>query len=102
MMIVEQGKIVEVCAEPGEFTYDSSTEPSIFAGKLGQSILETFKTIGRRFAYGGDTGKDQRVYYFNTKEIIENKFGTANPIPFRVVDSKIGLDVDVSVRCNGL
>lgn len=102
MMIVEQGKIVEVCAEPGEFTYDSSTEPSIFAGKLGQSILETFKTIGRRFTYGGDTGKDQRVYYFNTKEIIENKFGTANPIPFRVVDSKIGLDIDVSVRCNGL
>ena len=102
MMIVEQGRIVEVCAEPGEFTYDSSTEPSIFAGNLGQSILDTFKTMGRRFGYGGDTGKDQRVYYFNTKEIMENKFGTANPIPFRVVDSKIGLDVDVSVRCNGL
>ena len=102
MMIVEQGRIVEVCAEPGEFTYDSCTEPSIFAGNLGQSILDTFKTMGRRFGYGGDTGKDQRVYYFNTKEIMENKFGTANPIPFRVVDSKIGLDVDVSVRCNGL
>ena len=102
MMIVEQGRIVEVCAEPGEFTYDSSTEPSIFAGNLGQSILDTFKTMGRRFGYGVDTGKDQRVYYFNTKEIMENKFGTANPIPFRVVDSKIGLDVDVSVRCNGL
>lgn len=102
MMIVEQGKIVEVCAEPGEFTYDTSTEPSIFEGSLGQSIIETFKTIGKRFTYGGDTGKDQRVYYFNTKELIDNKFGTPNPIPFRVVDRNIGLDIDVSVRCSGV
>ena len=102
MIIVEQGKVVEVCAEPGQFTYDSSTEPSIFSGSLGQSIKETFKTIGKRFTYGGDTGKDQRVYYFNLKEIIDNKFGTPNPIPFRVVDSKIGLDVDVAVRCSGV
>ena len=102
MIIVDQGRVVEVCAEPGEFTYDASTEPSIFAGNLGQSILDTFKAIGKRFAYGGDTGKDQRVYYFNTKELIDNKFGTPNPIPFRVVDSKIGLDIDVSVRCSGV
>ncbi len=102
MIIVEQGKIVEVCAEPGEFTYNSSTEPSIFAGNLGSSILDTFKTIGKRFTYGGDTAKDQRVYYFNLKELIDNKFGTPNPIPFRVVDSKIGLDIDVSVRCSGV
>ena len=102
MIIVEQGKVVEVCAEPGEFTYDSSTEPSLFCGNLGQSIIETFKTVGKRFTYGGDTGKDQRVYYFNTKELVDNKFGTPNPIPFRVVDSKIGLDVDVSIRCSGV
>ena len=102
MMIVEQGKIVEVCAEPGEYTYDKSTEPSIFTGPLGKGILDTFKTIGKRFTYGGDTGKDQRVYYFNTKELIDNKFGTPNPIPFRVVDTNIGLDIDVSVRCSGV
>ena len=102
MMIVEQGKIVEVCAEPGEFTYDSSTEPSIFAGSLGEGIHRTFDTVKKRFTFGGDTGKDQRVYYFNTKELVGNKFGTANPIPFRVVDRNIGLDIDVSVRCNGV
>ena len=102
MIIVDQGKVVEVCAEPGEFTYDTSTEPSIFTGKLGDSILATFKAIGKRFTYGGDPGHDQRVYYFNTKELIDNKFGTANPVPFRVVDSRIGLDIDVSLRCNGV
>ena len=102
MIIVEQGKVVEVCAEPGQFTYDASTEPSIFSGKLGDSLKQTFQTIGKRFTYGGDTGKDQRVYYLNTKELIDNKFGTPNPIPFRVVDNKIGLDIDVSVRCSGV
>ncbi len=102
MMIVEQGKVVEVCAEPGEYTYDTSTEPTIFTGNLSQSILETFQTIGKRFTYGGDPAKDQRVYYVNTKELLDNKFGTPNPIPFRVVDNKIGLDIDVSVRCSGV
>jgi len=102
MIIVEQGKIVEFTAEPGEYTYDTSSEPSIFAGSLGESIRDSFATFGKRFTYGGDTGKDQRVYYFNTKELLDNKFGTANPVPFRVVDSRIGLDVDVSLRCSGV
>ena len=102
MIIVEQGKIVEVCAQPGEYTYDTSTEPSIFAGDLGDSIMETFKAIGRRFAYGGDTGKDQRVYYFNTKEIMGNKFGTPSPIIFEVMNKRIGFSRTVNVRCNGV
>lgn len=102
MIIVEQGKVVEVCAEPGQFTYDSSTEPSIFSGKLGDSIKETFRLIGKRFTYGGDTGKDQRVYYFNLKEIMDNKFGTANPFMFEVVNKRIGMSRTVQVRCNGI
>ena len=102
MIIVEQGKVVEFCAEPGEFTYDTSTEPSLFSGSFGESLKNTFKTIGKRFTYGGDTAKDQRIYYFNMKEIIDNKFGTPNPVPFRVVDSKLGLDIDVSIRCSGV
>ena len=101
MVIVEQGKVVDFCAEAGEFTYDKSTEPSLFYGNLGENIKNTFITIGKRWTFGGDTGKDQRVYYFNTKEIMGNKYGTANPVPFRVVDQNIGLDVDISIRCNG-
>ena len=101
MLIAEQGKIVEVCAEPGEFVYDSSTEPSIFSGSLGESIGKVFKNIGKRFTFGGQAPKDQRVYYFNTKEIIGNKYGTPSPVPFRVVDRNIGLDVDISIRCFG-
>jgi Putative virion core protein (lumpy skin disease virus) len=102
MVIVEQGKIVEVCAEPGEFIYDTSSEPSIFYGGLGKGILNTFKQIGKRFTFGGDTGKDQRVYYFNTKELMDNKFGTNNPIPFRVCDARVNLDIDVDLRLNGV
>ena len=101
MIIVEQGAVVDICSDPGQYTYDTSTEPSIFTGNLGQGILNTFKTMGKRFAFGGETGKDQRVYFFNTKEIIGNKYGTPNPVPFRVVDKNIGLDIDISIRCNG-
>ena len=101
MIIVEQGKVAELCAEPGEFVYDASTEPTIMAGDLGNSIGEAFKNIGKRFTFGGDAPKDQRIYYINTKEIIGNKYGTPGPVPFRVVDQNIGLDVDISIRCFG-
>ena len=101
MIIVDQGKVAELCAQPGEFVYDSSTSPSIFAGKLGQSILDTFKDIGRRFTFGGEPPKDQRVYYINTKEIIGNKYGTASPVPFRVVDQRARLDMDIGIKCFG-
>ena len=103
MIIVESGKIVEFCDEAGEFVYDSSTEPSIFCGNLGEGIKKTFAQIGKRFTFGGDTGKDQRVYYFNLKELTGNKFGTPNPVPFRVVvDETLGYKLSVDLRCNGV
>ena len=102
MLIVEQGKVVEVCAEPGEFTFDASTEPSVFTGNFGDSLAATFQTVAKRFTYGGDTGKDQRVYYINTKELGEILYGTATPIPFRVVVSEErGYKLSVNLRCNG-
>ena len=101
MLIIEQGKVVELCAEAGEYVYDASTEPSIMAGGLSKSIPEVFKNIGKRFTFGGEAPKDQRVYYINTKEIMGNKYGTPSPVPFRVVDQNIGLDVDISIRCFG-
>ena len=101
MMIVDQGAIVEFTAEPGEFTWNASTEPSMFAGSFGEGLKGSWNTFKRRFTFGGDTGKDQRVYFFNMKEIMGNKYGTPAPVPFRVVDQNIGLDMDVSIRCNG-
>ncbi|MBR2040924.1 MAG: SPFH domain-containing protein [Oscillospiraceae bacterium] len=101
MIIVEQGKVVDICAEPGEYTYDMSSEPSIFAGDLGESIKQSFAAIGKRFTFGGDTGKDQRIYYFNTKELIGNKYGTPSSVPFRVVDERAGIDIDINIRCFG-
>lgn len=101
MIIVEGGKVVEFCAEPGIFTYHNDTAPSLFEGNLGESIKKTFSLIGKRFTYGGDVGNDQRVYYFNTKEILDNKFGTPNPIPFKIVDQRANFDLDLHVRCSG-
>lgn len=101
MLIVEQGKVVDVCAEPGEYTYDMSTEPSIFSGDLGDSVKSVFQNIGKRFTFGGEAPKDQRIYYFNTKELTGNKYGTPSPVPFRVVDQRAGIDLDIGIRCFG-
>ena len=102
MMIVDQGKIVEFAAEPGEYTYDASSSPSVFSGNFGDSLGKSINEFGKRFTFGGEPSKDQRIYYFNTKEITGNKYGTPSPIPFRVVDNNVGLDMDVRLRCFGV
>ena len=102
MIIVEQGKILDVCSEPGEFVFDSGGEPSLFAGgDLVDNAIASLKSAWDRFKFGGSPGMDTRVYYFNTKELIGNKYGTPNPVPFRVVDTNIGLDIDIAIRCFG-
>ena len=101
MLIVEQGQVVDICAEPGEYKYDTSLAPSVFTGTLSESVKTIFAEIGKRFEYGGQPSADQRVYYINTKEIFGNKYGTPNPVPFRVVDKNAGIDLDISVKCFG-
>ena len=101
MLIVEQGQVVDICAEPGEYKYDSKTQPSLFTGSLGEGVKNVFAEIGKRFTFGGQPATDQRVYYFNTKELIGNKYGTASPVPFRVVDERAGIDIDINVKCFG-
>lgn len=102
MLIVEQGKILDLCAEPGEYKFDAGGEPSLFAGgDFGENALGSLKSVWERFKFGGSPGKDARVYYFNTKELIGNKYGTPNPVPFRVVDTNVGLDIDIAIRCHG-
>ncbi len=102
MLIVEQGRILDVCAEPGEFTFDLGSEPSMFAGSdFRDNVRDALDNTWERFKFGGQPGKDTRVYFVNTKELVGNKYGTPNPVPFRVVDRNIGLDVDIAIRFFG-
>ena len=101
MIIVEDGRVMDACAEPGAYTYDMGTSPSVFGGSFMEGLRGIAKEAWERFQFGGGAGKNQRVYYVNIKEIPGNKYGTPNPVPFRVVDRNIGLDVDISIRCNG-
>lgn len=101
MIIVASGQVYDVCAEPGVYRYSNKSEPSLFAGNLGTSIKNVFAQMGKRITFGGETAARQQVYYFNTKEITGLKYGTASPVPFRVVDQRAGIDIDISVKAFG-
>lgn len=89
MMVIENGKILDFCAEPGTYTFNSESEPSIFTGGLGKGIIDTIKKIGSRTTFGGQTAQDQRVYYVNLLAIVGNKFGS--PQPKKITDDKYGM-----------
>lgn len=101
MIIVEQGKVIEVCDEPGEYIFDSTLTQGIFTNDSDEAVDVLIDNVKDRFIRGGQIALDQRVYYINTKEITGNRYGTPSPIPFRVVDKNVGLDMDVSLRCFG-
>ncbi len=101
MIIVDQGGVVDFCAEAGAFVYDTSSEPSLLYGELGENLKKSFTTLWNRFTFGGNTASDQRVYYFNTKEIMNNLYGTATPIDFLLVSPTSGYHLNTVVKCRG-
>ena len=104
-LIIDEGKVADFCAEPGQYVYDASTEPSIIGGlltgKFGQSVVDTFKEVGKRWAFGQEIPKTQRVYYVNIIEVRGNLWGTSNPIPFFIADQVTGFQGDISLIANG-
>ena len=102
MIMVDQGVIVEIATEPGKYTYQTGTAPSIFSSSFGAGIKNTIKEAWERIKHGGSAAKDQRIYFFNMKELLDNKFGTQNPVPFRVTYQDLGRSFTVGVRCNGI
>ena len=100
-IVTEQGQVIDICAQPGEYRFDSSTQPSIFTGSLGDGVKNTIAEMGKRFTFGGAPSTDQRIYYFNTKELTGMKYGTASPVPFRVIDPRAGIDMDIRIKAFG-
>ena len=78
MMLVDGGKIVDYTAEPGYYTVDNSSLPSLFNGQFGDSLKDAWNRIG----FGGATPTKQKVFYLNLQEIKGIKFGTTNPVNY--------------------
>lgn len=97
-IITLNGTIQEICSQAGEFVYNQSTEPSMLCDGFIKDTLTSFST---RFKFGGGLPQECRVYYINTKEIFGMHFGTTNPLSFRVVDKRAGIDIDIRLRMAG-
>lgn len=78
MILTDGGKIVDYTAEPGYYTVDNSSLPSMFNGGFQDALRESFA----RLKFGGVTPTAQKVYYINLQEIKGIKFGTRNPINY--------------------
>ena len=103
-VIYDSGSVLDATAEEGVYNFDQSSSPSFFAGEFGP----VFKEMWQRFTYGGTPAKEQAVFFFNIKEILDNKFGTATPIPFQDWSHAIPNQMTgslspmrVNVRCYG-
>ena len=103
-VIYDSGAVLDATAEEGVYTFDQSSSPSFFGGQFGP----VFKEMWQRFTYGGTPAKEQAVFFFNAKEILDNKFGTATPIPFQdwshaIPNQMTGSlsPMGVNVRCYG-
>lgn len=103
-VIYDSGNVVDATAEEGTYNFDQSTSPSFFGGQFGA----VFKEMWERFKYNGTPAKEQAVFYFNVKEILNNKFGTGTPIPFQdwshVIPNQMTgalMPLSVKVRCYG-
>ena len=103
-VIYDNGRVIDATAEDGYYTFDSSSTPSFFAGQF----KDTFKEMWQRFTYNGESAKQQCVFFFNLKEIMDNKFGTSTPIPYQdwshpIPNKMTGTvtPLSVQVRCYG-
>lgn len=103
-IIYDNGRIVDASAEEGIYTFNDSSTPSLFAGQFGGM----FKEMWQRFTYDGATAKQQAVYFFNIKEILDNKFGTPAPVPYKdwghpIMNARTNsyLAMSVEVKCFG-
>jgi len=103
-VIYDNGRIVDASAEEGIYTFDSSSTPSLFAGQFGGM----FKEMWQRFTYNGATAKEQAVFFFNIKEILNNKFGTSTPIMYKdwghpTMNARTNsyIPMRVNIRCHG-
>lgn len=78
MLTIDNGKITNIVTEPGQYVFENSSSPSIFAGEIEESVNEFIE----RFLFGGSVSKEQKVVYINMQALPGIPFGTGTPIPY--------------------
>ncbi len=90
LIVVENGQIIDFTAEQGGYEYVKGVEPTMFCGSFGEDMKVGIDRIKTRLKFGGIPSNDQRVYFVNTKEILDNRFGFGE-VPYR--DSEFDLTI---------